>query len=67
MIQIKLTDAQFWDLFNALYEAERSCERSAREAKCFAGSEWLIEENKKEAHKYEDLRRFITENQEVVI
>ena len=66
MIQLKLTDAQFQDLYFALGEAERSCERMAREAQCFEGSHWLIEENKKEAHKYEDLRRFITEIKEVI-
>lgn len=66
MIQIKLTDAQLQDLYFALGEAERSCERSAREAKCFEGSEWLVEENEKEAHKYKDLRRFITETREVI-
>lgn len=66
MIQLKLTDAQFQDLYCALGEAERSCERSAREAQCFLGSAFLVEENRKEAHKYEDLLRFIIENKEVI-
>ena len=70
MIQLKLTYEQFHDLFNALFEAEKSSERLAIDAKRNSGSDWivdwLIEEAEQEAHRYNELRRFISENQEVL-
>ena len=66
MIQLKLTGEQFHDLFNALFEAEKSLERLAINAKCSSGAEWLFEEASQEAHRYNELRRFISENREVI-
>ena len=70
MIQLKLTAKQYRDLFNALFEAEKSSERLAIDAKCHSGSDWiidwLIEEAEQEAHRYNELRRFISENREVI-
>ena len=70
MIQLKLTYEQFHDLFNALFEAEKSSERLAIDAKRNSGSDWivdwLIEESEHEAHRYKELRRFISENREVI-
>ena len=70
MIQLKLTAKQYRDLFNALFEAEKSSERLAIDAKRNSGSDWivdwLIEESEHEAHRYKELRRFISENREVI-
>ena len=66
MIQLKLTDAQFRDLFNALYEAEKSLERLAIKAKCSSGAEWLFEEASQESLRYKELRSFISKNKEVI-
>ena len=66
MIQLKLTAKQYRDLFNALFEAEKSSERLAIDAKCHSGSDWIIEEAEQEAHRYNELRRFISENREVI-
>ena len=66
MIQLKLTDKQYQDLFNALFEAEKSLERLAKISKGCSDATWLIEEAEQESHRYKDLRRFITENQEVI-
>ena len=66
MIQLKLTNEQFQDLFNGLFEAEKSLERLAINAKCSSGTDWLIEEAEQEAHRYKELRRFISENREVL-
>ena len=66
MIQLKLTYEQFHDLFNALFDAEKSSERLAIDAKCHSGSDWIIEEAEQEAHRYNELRRFISENRELL-
>ena len=70
MIQLKLTAKQYRDLFNALFEAEKSSERLAIDAKRNSGSDWivdwLIEEAEQEAHRYNELRRFSSENREVI-
>ena len=70
MIQLKLTYEQFHDLFNALFEAEKSSERLAIDAKRNSGSDWivdwLIEEAEQEAHRYNELRRFISDTREVI-
>ena len=70
MIQLKLTDEQFQDLFNGLFEAEKSLEGLAIKAKSCSDSDWisdwLIEEAEQEAHRYNELRRFISENREVI-
>lgn len=70
MIQLKLTSKQYRDLFNALFEAEKSSERLAIDARCHSGSDWvidwLIEEAEQEAHRYKELRRFITDTKEVI-
>lgn len=66
MIQLKLTDEQFQDLFNALFEAEKSLNRLEIRARASAGSDWLIEEAAREALAYKNLRRFISENKEVL-
>ena len=70
MIQLKLTNKQFWDLFNALFEAEKSLEHLALDAKGCSDSDWIVdwlfEESKQEAHKYKELRRFIIDTREVV-
>ena len=66
MIQLKLTYEQFHDLFNALFEAEKSLERLAIDAKSCSSADWLIEEAEQEAHRYNELRRFISENREVI-
>ena len=59
MIQLKLTGAQFHDLFNALFEAEKSLERLAIKAKCSSGAEWLFEEASQESLRYKELRHYI--------
>ena len=64
MIQLKLTYEQFQDLFNALFEAEKSLERLAIDAKR-SGVTWLFEDADQESCKYKELLSFITENQEV--
>ena len=66
MIQLKLTEEQFHDLFNALFEAEKSLERLAIKAKCSSGADWLIEEAAQESLRYKDLRNFLVENKEVL-
>lgn len=66
MIQLKLTFEQFQDLFNALFEAEKSLKRIAREAKCCSGAEWLVVEAEQESLRYKDLWYFINENKEVI-
>ena len=66
MIQLKLTYEQFHDLFNALFEAEKSLERLAINAKCSSGTEWLFEEVSQESLRYKELRRFISKNREVI-
>ena len=65
MIQLKLTGAQFHDLFNALFEAEKSLERLAIDAKR-SGVTWLFEDADQESCKYKELRHFITETKEVI-
>ena len=65
MIQLKLTYDQFHDLFNALFEAEKSLERLEKIARR-ASADWLIEEAAQESLRYKDLRRFISENKEVL-
>ena len=66
MIQLKLTNEQFQDLFNGLFEAEKSLERLAINAKCSSGAEWLFEEASQESLRYKELRRFISKNREVI-
>ena len=66
MIQLKLTDEQFWDLFNALFEAEKSLEHIATDAKGCPGSDWLIEEAEQESLRYRELRHFISDTKEVL-
>ena len=66
MIQLKLTYEQFHDLFNALFEAEKSLERLATDAKGCPGSDWLIEEAEQESLRYKELRRFISDTKEVI-
>lgn len=70
MIQLKLTEAQFHDLFNALFEAEKSFERLAISAKRCSGSEWvvdwLVEDAEQESLRYKELRRFISDTREVI-
>ena len=65
MIQLKLTNEQFQDLFNGLFEAETSLERLAINAKR-SGVTWLFEDANQESCKYKELRNFIIENQEVI-
>ena len=65
MIQLKLTDEQFRDLFYAVFEAEQSCERLARDAER-SGVAWLFEDANQESCVYKELRRFITDNKEVL-
>ena len=65
MIQLKLTNEQFQDLFNGLFEAEASLERLAINAKR-SGVTWLFEDANQESCKYKELRNFIIENQEVI-
>ena len=65
MIQLKLTDAQFQDLYMALGAAEHACKCSAVDSEvleCEALKNGFLDE----ARRYRDLRRFITENQEVI-
>lgn len=66
MYQIKLTEQQFQVLFNALFEAEKSLERLEKIARRASAAEWLIEEAAQESLRYKDLRRFISENKEVL-
>lgn len=66
MIQLKLTYEQFHDLFNALFEAEKSLERLAIDARRCSGSDWLVKESEQEAIRYRDLRRFISDTREVL-
>ena len=70
MIQLKLTYEQFHDLFNALFEAEKSLERIAINAKCCSDSDWiadrLIEEAEQESLRYRELRHFISDTKEVL-
>lgn len=66
MIQLKLTDEQFQDLFNALFEAEKSLNGLEVIARAEGGADWLIEEAAREALAYKNLRRFISENKEVL-
>lgn len=65
MIQLKLTDKQFHDLFNALFEAEKSLERLAIDAKR-SDVTWLSDEAEQEAIRYRELRRFIIDTREVI-
>ena len=65
MIQLKLTDEQFQDLFYALFEAEKSLERLAIDAKR-SGVTWLFKEADQESCRYNELRRFISENKELI-
>lgn len=65
MIQLKLTDEQFQALFYALFEAEKSLERIAIDAKR-SGVAWLFEDSEQEFLRYKELRRFVSENQEVI-
>ena len=65
MIQLKLTDEQFQDIFYGLFEAEKSLERLAITSKR-SGVTWLFEEASQESLRYNELRRFISENQEVL-
>ena len=65
MIQLKLTDEQFQDLFNGLFEAEKSLERLAITSKR-SGVTWLFKEADQESCRYKELRRFISENREVI-
>ena len=66
MIQLKLTDKQFRDLFNGLFEAEKSLEHLAIDAKSCLGAVWIFEEASQESLRYKELRRFISENREVL-
>ena len=66
MIQLKLTYEQFQVLFNGLFEAEKSLNCLEKSARAFGGSEWLVEESAREALQYKNLRRFISENKEVL-
>ena len=67
MIQLNLTYEQFHDLFNALFEAENSLKRLEKLARQTSGADWLIEESAQEALRYKNLRRFISENKEVLL
>lgn len=70
MIQLKLTYDQYRDLFNALFEAEKSSERLAIDARRCSGSDWivdwLVKESEQEAIRYRELRRFISDTREVI-
>lgn len=66
MIQLKLTNKQYWDLFNALFEAEKSLEHLAIDAKCSSGADWLFEEASQESLRYKELRHFINDTKEVI-
>ena len=66
MIQLKLTYKQYQDLFNALFEAEKSLEHVAINAKCISGADLLVEDAEQEALRYKELRHFITETKEVI-
>ena len=66
MIQLKLTAKQYWDLFNALFEAEKSLEHLAIDAKSCLGADWLFEEASQESLRYKELRRFISDTREVI-
>ena len=66
MIQLKLTYEQFHDLFNALFEAEKSLNRLEKLARDASGADWLIEEAAQESLRYKDLRNFLVENKEVL-
>lgn len=66
MIQLKLTEAQFQDLFNALFEVEKSFERLAMSAKRYSGFYWLVEDAEQDSLRYKELRRFITDTREVI-
>lgn len=70
MIQLKLTYEQFHDLFNALFEAEKSLERLAINAKRCSddawNADWLVEEAEQESLRYRELRRFISDTREVL-
>ena len=65
MIQLKLTDAQFQDLYMALGAAEHACKCSAVDSEvleCDALKTGFLAE----AHRYKELRHFITETKEVI-
>lgn len=70
MIQLKLSEKQYRDLFNALFEAEKSSERLAIDARQCSCSDWivdwLIKESEQESIRYRELRRFITDTREVI-
>lgn len=66
MIQLKLTYEQYHDLFNALFEAEKTSERLAIDARRCLGFDWFVKESEQESIRYRELRRFITDTREVL-